>query len=111
MKISGIYKIQSQIKPDRVYIGSAIDIKDRWWNHIGKLKNNKHGNAKLQNHFNKYGENDLIFIIIEPCFSQFLIIREQFYINTTNPYFNICKIAGSCLGRKHSEESKIKMSV
>jgi len=26
MKISGIYKIQSKVKPERIYIGSAVNI-------------------------------------------------------------------------------------
>jgi len=109
MKISGIYKIQSKIKPERFYIGSAIDIKSRWVRHKYDLNHQKHGNKKLQRHFNKYGESDLIFIIIELCFSEFLIIREQFYIGTLKPYFNICKIAGSKLGMKHSNSAIMKI--
>ena len=109
MKISGIYKIQSIIKPERIYVGSGIDIKDRWYNHISKLRKGIHHSAKLQNHYNKYGKDDLVFIIVEPCFSQFLIIREQYYIDTLKPYFNIAKIAGNCLGVKRSEETKQKI--
>ena len=29
MKISGIYKIESKIKPERIYIGSAVNIGNR----------------------------------------------------------------------------------
>jgi len=28
MKISGIYKIQSAVKPERIYIGSAVNLTD-----------------------------------------------------------------------------------
>jgi group I intron endonuclease len=100
MKINGIYKIQSKIKSERIYIGSAINIKRRWSQHLSDLRLNKHGNNKLQNHFNKYGESDLVFIIVELCFPEFLTAREQYYIDKWNPYFNICKIAGSVLGCK-----------
>jgi group I intron endonuclease len=110
MTTSAIYKIQSTINPKRFYIGSAVNIKERWYDHLYTLKNNIHKNPRLQNHFNKYGESDLIFIIIELCFPEFLTAREQFYINKLNPFFNICKIAGSSLGRKHSEKSKKKIS-
>jgi group I intron endonuclease len=110
MKISGIYKIQSLIKPERFYIGSTIDINRRWNIHLFDLRKNKHSSILLQRHYNKYGKSDLIFIIIEPCLPEFLIIREQFYINKLKPYFNICKIAGSQLGIKRSEETKYKMS-
>jgi predicted GIY-YIG superfamily endonuclease len=54
MKISGIYKIQSKIKSERIYIGSAIDIKRRRREHLFGLQNNKHGNQRFQNHYNKY---------------------------------------------------------
>ena len=110
MKNSGIYKIQSQINPKRFYVGSAVDLKDRWRCHLKDLRKNKHGSIKLQRHYNKYNESDLVFIVLEPCFPQFLITREQHYINTLNPYFNICKIAGSRLGCKCSEETLKKMS-
>jgi len=110
MSISGIYQIQSKIKPERIYIGSAVNIGRRWTDHLFGLKRGKHSNQKLQNHSNKYGTADLIFNVLEPCFSQFLTIREQYYINKLKPWFNICKIAGSQLGIRRSEETKIKLS-
>lgn len=109
-KISGIYQIQSKMHPDRIYIGSAVGLYQRWWVHLCNLKANKHKNKKLQNHFNKYGEQDLQFIVLEECAKDFLIQREQYYIDTLNPWFNICKIAGSMLGFKFSDESKHIMS-
>lgn len=37
-----------------------------------------------------------------------MIEREQYYIDTLNPEYNILKIAGSPLGYKHSEETIAK---
>jgi len=105
MNISSIYKIQSIIKPERCYIGSAIDVKNRWGQHRHGLRQNKHYSTKLQRHYNKYGEFDLMFSIIEPCLPEFLTIREDTYLHPL-PYFNTCKIAGSQLGFKHSDETK-----
>lgn len=110
-KISGIYKIQSKCKSERIYIGSAIYIYQRWQSHLNTLKRNKHENKKLQNHYNKYGKNDLIFSIVIGCDKADLISTEQFYIDALNPYFNICKIAGNCLGIKRTEETKHKLSI
>lgn len=104
--ISGIYKIQSIVHSDRCYVGSAQNIRGRWLLHISELKRNKHGNKRLQNHFNKYGESDLVFLIIVGCSKDNLIAFEQFYIDALNPYFNILKNAYSVLGYKHSEETK-----
>lgn len=108
---SGIYKIQSKIKPERIYIGSAINITKRWSNHLCYLQKNTHHSSILQNHFNKYGIDDLIFTIIEPCFPEFLIIREQYYLDKLKPKFNVRFIAESHLGVKHSEETKRKLSI
>lgn len=108
MRLSAIYKIQSIIHPERCYIGSGIDIGVRWIRHRHELNKNRHHSPKLQNHYNKYGKDDLVFIIIEPCFPEFLIIREQYYIDTLKPYFNICKKAGSVLGIKRTEEQIMK---
>ena len=35
--------------------------------------------------------------------------NEQFFIDSYNPYFNECKIAGTPIGRKHSEETLKRM--
>lgn len=109
--MTAIYKISSKIKPERIYIGSAISFKNRKSVHIALLKNNSHFNQILQNHTNKYSIEDLKFEILESViFKEDLILREQLYLDTLKPYFNICKIAGSILGVKRSEKTKKKMS-
>ena len=111
MKISGIYKIQSISKPERIYIGSGVDVLHRWHNHFSDLKLNKHHSKKLQRHYNKYGKSDLVFSIIAVCNKEELkpidsIIRpEQFFIWAYDPYFNNLPLAGSHLGAKRSLES------
>jgi len=110
MKISGIYQIQSKLKPERKYIGSAVNIQGRWDVHLSVLKRNKHHSGKLQNHFNKYGETDLHFSILLGCLKEDLLKTEQYFLDSYNPWFNICKIAGSQLGLKRTEDSKQKMS-
>ncbi len=109
-KISGIYKIQSKIKPEKFYIGSAVDIPQRWRQHKSDLNLNIHKNKKLQNHFNKYSESDLLFTILLGCNKEDLIKHEQYFIDALNPWFNICQIAGSSLGIKRSEEYLKKVS-
>jgi group I intron endonuclease len=106
---SGIYQIQSKIK-NWLYIGSSKNLKNRKSEHFNDLKNNKHGNIHLQRHFKKYGEDDLIFGIIEFCSEDDLIKREQYYMDKVNPKFNICKIAASRKGVKQSEKTKRLLS-
>lgn len=109
MNISGVYKIQSVIKSEYCYIGSAVNISKRWNVHLRSLYSNKHENKKLQNHYNKYGKSDLQFSILLGCPKEDLIKIEQYFLDSYNPYFNICKNAGNCLGRRFSDESKKKI--
>jgi group I intron endonuclease len=110
MKISGIYQIQSKLKPNRIYIGSAFDITQRWRSHLSLLRNNKQVNKKLQNHFNKYGEADLCFTILLGCEKIDLLKIEQYFIDSYKPYFNICLKAESQFGLKRSAKTKLRIS-
>lgn len=110
MKQSGIYQIQSKVKPERIYIGSAISIHSRWKQHLCRLKRHIHHSQKLQRHYDKYEETDLMFTIIEPCLPMGLLAREQEYLDKLKPYFNNCKIAGSTLGRKAPIEERMYIS-
>jgi group I intron endonuclease len=108
MKISGIYKIHSKIKPERCYIGSAVNISHRWICHLSDLRKNKHHSAKLQRHYNKYGEPDLIFSILLGCEKVDLLKTEQYFIDSYKPFYNNSETAGSSLGIKRSYETRLK---
>jgi hypothetical protein len=110
MKVSGIYKIQSIIKPGKIYIGSASNIRKRRWEHLCNLRNNKHANKKLQYHYNKYGESDFQFSVLLGCEKEDMIKHEQFFIDSLKPVLNICQIAGNTLGVKRSDEYKKALS-
>ena len=107
--ITGVYKIQSILKPNRFYIGSSFNISARWQKHLLRLSNNKHENSKLQRHFNKYGVSDFCFSILVECKVEDLLKVEQGFLDSYKPHFNICKIAGRTTGYKHTESSKQKM--
>lgn len=109
MKISGIYKIQSKIKPERYYIGSSVKINTRWSAHLNSLRKNKHTSPMLQHHFNKYGESDLQFFILLGCEKEDLIKTEQYFLDSHKPWFNTNLMANSPLGLKRTEEAKAKM--
>lgn len=102
-----IYKVVS-IKTGNLYIGGTVNYGNRRRMHIHHLRKNKHSSVVMQSEFNMYGENNFLFDIIEICDKGNLINREQFYIDTLNPSMNLCKIAGSPKGFKHSNEFRIK---
>ena len=111
-KKSGIYQIRNLVN-GKIYIGSAVNLHVRWQKHSNCLRHNKHCNIKLQNAYNKYGKDNIVFEVVElvPNKEQ-LLDREQYYIdtlNTVNEGYNICPVAGNQLGFKHSEYSKQKM--
>lgn len=111
--IGGIYKIKSEIHPDRFYIGSSVHINERFNQHINRLKKETHHSKKLQYHVDKYGINDLSLEIIEEIIEidkNGLLLLEQKYLNETSPWFNISRDATSRLGVKTSDETKLKLS-
>lgn len=64
-KVSGIYTITNKIT-DKLYIGESLDIYRRWHKeHIPKLRKKQHYNKELQNDFNKYGEENFSFEVLE----------------------------------------------
>lgn len=106
----GIYKIQSKKFKDRCYIGSASNTKRRWTVHLCNLRKNKHHSPKLQHHYNKYGEEDLEFIVIIECDKNDLLKHEQYFLDSFKPYFNICMQAGSRQGTKMPPEVVLRLS-
>jgi group I intron endonuclease len=110
---SGIYKITCTAT-NKIYVGSAINLSKRKNNHFHSLKKNKHENSYLQNSFNKYGESFFIFETLEIIEKDNLIICEQKWIDVLKEQYelyNLNMIAGSFLGRKHTDETKKKLSV
>ena len=81
----GIYKIENLIN-SQVYIGQSVDIGKRWSTHIAELNNNYHHNAHLQHAWNKYGEENFEFSIVEECDINQLNQREIYWISKFNSY-------------------------
>jgi group I intron endonuclease len=106
---SGVYIIKNKIN-NKFYIGSSINIKKRFREHLSSLRNNSHHSKYLQNAFNKHKENNFTFEILEECDSEFLILREQYFIDILSPVYNMAKIAGNTLGLKRTEDTKKKLS-
>lgn len=62
--MGGIYKITNKIN-NKVYVGQAVNFKDRERTHFYRLVRNEHHNEFLQKSYNKYGKENFIFEIIE----------------------------------------------
>jgi len=108
-KKCGIYSIINTINGKR-YIGSSNDIYNRLHTHLSKLRNNTSHNRHLQNSWNKYGEDEFMYNILEFCLESEQFDKEQDYLDFINPEYNFSKQVIVNIGRVISEEQKEKIS-
>jgi group I intron endonuclease len=101
----GIYIITNKTTKKQ-YVGSSKNVYYRMQRHKCNLRELKHCNAKLQAAYNKYGLEDFTFKVLEFVETdEELLTREQFYIDSLKPAYNILQIAGNVLGLKHTLET------
>lgn len=111
----GVYSIKCSANR-KLYIGSSSrGCSQRWWDHKKALRTNTHHSVLLQRAWNKYGEQQFVFEMVEITIPDKAVVREQHYMDlyeTTNPQkgFNICSKAGSCRGVIRTDEQRRKMS-
>lgn len=106
---SGIYQIVNKVNGKR-YVGSAVCIRKRWHAHRCGFRLSKHPNRYLMSSWQKYGEEAFTFEILEHCSLDELLVREQWWIDSTSPEYNLSPTAGSCRGVKHTEEVRRRVS-
>lgn len=110
-----IYSIKNKIN-NKVYIGSAIGHYSRKGQHYYMLRRNIHFNKHLQSSWNKYGEENFKFTVIEFITDlESINKKEEYYIekyNATNPSigYNHRKECGRNFGNKWSDEAKKRFS-
>jgi hypothetical protein len=108
LKSTGVYKIQNVVNM-KIYLGSAAGksgFYSRKSKHFSLLKRNLHPNLHLQGAWNKYGEENFIFVPLKECSPEECMDWEQFFIDIYSPEYNICKIAGNKLGCKATKEQR-----
>jgi predicted GIY-YIG superfamily endonuclease len=75
-------------EPNKIYIGSTTDFKKRINQHLRMLRAGNHYSLLLQEHFNIYGESDLIFSSVEISDKFNVVEKEEEYLIKYDPYFN-----------------------
>ncbi len=108
---AGIYRWVN-LDSGKSYIGSSANLSTRFkqyfnYNHISYPKRN----LRIYKALLKYGYSGFRLEILEYCYLEILLEREQFYFDAWNPEYNILKLAGSPLGYRHSEAAKKLISI
>ena len=86
-KISGVYRIEIDGKS---YVGSSVNINQRWKQHRTNLKCGRHDNPYMQNAYNKYG--NVKFELLEEmpgATDEELREKEAYYLKLYSAEYNI----------------------
>lgn len=111
----GIYNI-TDTESGRSYIGSSKNIEVRWYRHRTSLRRGVHHSPHLQRVFDKRGEGNLTFTIVEVCPVETLLDREQYYLEAAVLFGldlngrKTASPAGNRMGQKNTPEHNARMS-
>ena len=108
---SGVYWIANKVS-GKVYVGSAVNVLRRWRTHRAELRGGRHHSEHLQRSWDKHGEPSFLFELLAECAPENLVSVEQQWMDFFGRewLYNVLPTAGSCLGRKHRDETKKKMA-
>lgn len=107
--MKGIYCIEN-ILNGRKYFGSSVTIEKRLDSHRKGLRKKHHINVFLQRAYDKYGENNFSFYIVEEMpdpTKKELFAREQRYIDNNNGGYNIAPACGGDTLSEHPDRERI----
>lgn len=94
----GIYAIKN-LTNNKQYVGSALNIERRWATHRSSLRHGKHPNQKLQRAYEKYGEENFSYTVLETVEDfKLLTVREQWWMDNTSCEYNIRENAANNIG-------------
>lgn len=84
--MQGIYKIINR-ENGKYYVGSSVDIDERWKQHLQKLNSGTHINPKLQASWNLHSSASFEFVVVE----QFDGLSRKMLLEIEQKYLDIAK--------------------
>ena len=111
--ISGIYCFENLINHKK-YIGYTNNISRRHKEHLYRLRKGIQNNRHFQNAWNKYGEENFIFCVLEECENNIITLksRETYYIQkyrAIDECYNLTD-GGNGYGGYISDDTRLLMS-
>lgn len=103
----GIYQITNKINGD-CYIGSSVNIDKRIIDHFADLRKKQHTSRWLQNDFSIFGEENFYGSILELCEENYLLEKEQIWMDKIHPAYNGCMTAVRGYWSQETREAKSK---
>ncbi len=112
---SGIYQV-CHAGSGKVYIGSSRNMRARLFKHVTDLNQGLHHSLLLQRAWVKHGPSAFAVTVIELCDVDQMLVREQAHLDLHKSWdpsvgYNVSPTAANCLGVKHTEATKQKLSV
>ncbi|KEP44866.1 GIY-YIG endonuclease family protein, partial (mitochondrion) [Rhizoctonia solani 123E] len=105
---TGIYMFLNK-QNGKFYIGSGVNMSRRLNYYFQNCFFKYNPNSIIGKAILKYGMENFCLVILEFCDKENLLSRETHFISTSDPAYNILKIAGNLLGFKHKHESILKI--
>lgn len=100
---TGIYSWINNLNGN-TYVGSSINLTVRFYTYYS-IRCLAKSNRPIERALLKYGYFRFSLEILEYCCPDNLLKREQYYLDTIKPEYNIVERAGSSLGYKHTDKS------
>ena len=109
---SGIYRWKNLVN-GKSYVGSSVNLSRRFKSYYNRnyLSLSSAKTMLICKALLKYGHDNFSLEILEYCDKSVILTREQYYLDTLQPEYNLLNLAGSTKGYKHSEETRLKLSL
>lgn len=113
---AGIY-LWTLLDSNTMYVGSSVNLYRRLKKYYSKANLSLNSQSKIHNALVHHGHSAFSLTILEYIdvtnlpedqIKNFIIKREQYYIDFIKPEYNILRVAGSLLGFKHSADTLLK---
>ncbi len=111
--VIGVYVIKCVVS-GKVYVGSSINVAQRWEYHQTRLRCGKHSNRHLQASWLKHGSNNFTFSLLKSYRVEQLEAAEQWWMNRLKAFgpggYNLAPVAGTTRGVVVSTQGRANMS-